>query len=131
MWNVYTMQALLNSPTILSASTLAGYRVRSCDNQDLGTIEELMIDGQTGRIAFAVLCFASRAEFGDKLFAVPWDVLRLNAGDCTVVFTADQETLESAPTFQQEDWPDFGDVAWGAAIHSHYGLEPAFSQDRT
>ena len=125
------MQALLNSPTILSASTLAGYRVRSGDNEDLGTIEELMIDGQTGRIAFAVLCFASGAEFGDKLFAVPWDVLRLNAGECTVVLKADRETIASAPGFRQEDWPDFGDLAWGAAIHSHFGLEPSFSQNRT
>lgn len=124
------MQALLNSPTILSASTLAGYRVRSCDNQDLGTIEELMIDGRTGRIAFAVLCLAGLAEFGDKLFAVPWDLLRLNAGDCTVVLTADRNIIESAPAFEQDDWPDFGDLGWGAAIHSHYGLQPSFSQNR-
>ena len=125
------MQALLNSPTILSASTLAGHRVRSCDNEDLGAIEELIIDGQSGRIAFAVLSFAGLAELGDKLFAVPWDVLRLNAGDCAVVLTADRNVIESAPTFHLDDWPDFGDVAWGAAIHSHYGLEPSFSQNPT
>ncbi|HLJ44485.1 MAG TPA: PRC-barrel domain-containing protein [Bryobacteraceae bacterium] len=119
------MPALLN-PTktkILSASTLAGYRVRSTENEDWGTIEELMIDGSDGNIAFAVLSLGCFPGLADKLLAVPWDLLTLNAHERVLVLKTDRETIQSAPAFEQDDWPDFTDHAWGAAIKNHFATK--------
>jgi sporulation protein YlmC with PRC-barrel domain len=96
-------------PRIISASTLAGYRVRSSENYDLGTIEEIMIDPRTGRLAFAVLCFGGTSGLGDKLFAIPWNLLRLNPADRVLVLGCDSTRLQGAPAFDQDDWPDFGE----------------------
>jgi hypothetical protein len=113
---------------VISASTLAGYRVRSGGDEDLGTIEEIMVEPESGRIAYAVLCLVRAPEFADKLFAVPWGLLRLNAAERTVVFEWDSSKLDSAPAFDQNDWPDFSDEDWVRAIREYYrNPYPTFS----
>ena len=126
------MPALLDStkPKILSASTLAGYRVRSPENGDLGTVEEIMIDPRTGRLAFAVLCFGGTLGLGDKLFAIPWTLLRLNTADRVLVLGCDCARLQGAPAFDQDDWPDFGDEGWEREIHEYYSRALAGSGER-
>ncbi len=42
---------------VLSASTIKSDSVRNPQGEDLGKIEELMIDVENGRIAYAVLSF--------------------------------------------------------------------------
>ena len=118
------MTALLEStkPSVVSASTLTGYRVRSPENDDLGTIEEIMIDPRSGRLAFAVLCFGGALGLGDKLFAIPWNLLRLDTDERVLVLVCECERLHGAPAFDQDDWPDFGDESWERQIHDYYGL---------
>ena len=114
-------------PNIQSAATLSGYRVRNEQSQDLGTIEELMIDPDSGRVVYAVLSFGGFWGFGDKLFAIPWSLLALNSQERIFVLHVDREVLERAPAFNYEDWPDFTDKQWGTEIHNHYGRMPASS----
>lgn len=109
---------------VVSASTLAGYRVRSHENEDLGAIEEILIDASTGRVAYAVLCFGGSLGFGDKLFAIPWDLLRLNAPERTLILACERGQLEGAPAFQQDDWPDFDNETWDREIRDHYRRGP-------
>ncbi len=116
------MPALLDStkPKVVSVSTLAGYRVRTTENDDLGTIEEIMIDPGTGQLAYAVLSLAGALGLGDKLYAIPWTLLRLNTEDRVLMLGCDSAWLRDAPAFQQDDWPDFGDERWEREIHDYY-----------
>jgi sporulation protein YlmC with PRC-barrel domain len=109
-------------PTSVSVSTLAGYRVRSHENDDLGTIEEIIIHPESGRVTYAVLCFGGTFAFGDRLFAVPWDLLRLDAVDRVLILDWDCGKLDGAPAFEQDDWPDFTDESWEREIQNYYGL---------
>ena len=109
---------------VLSAATLSGYLVRSRSNEDLGCVEELMLDSGTGKIAYAVLSFGGVLGFGGKLFAVPWNALKLDPDQRVLILDADRRRLENAPAFHEEDWPDFADEQWGDQIHSYYGLRP-------
>lgn len=120
------MAALLTSTRskVVSASTVAGFRVRNRRNEDLGVIEEIMIDSVSGRIAYAVLCFGGALATGDRLYAVPWDRLTLNFHDRVLLFDWDTDNLDGAPSFDQEDWPDFGDESWEREIHDYYGARP-------
>ena len=110
-----------------SASTLSGYRVRNEKNEDLGTIEELMIDAVSGRVAYGVLCFGGFLGKCDKLFAIPWSLFKLKAEDRVFVLDVERETLENAPGFDADEWPDFGDEGWNRAIHSYYGHQPSWA----
>ena len=109
---------------VMSAATLSGYLVRNRDDEDLGCIEELMMNPETGRVAYAILSFGGFLGFGGKLYAVPWSALELDPEERVFLLNADRETLEKAPAFQEENWPDFGDLDWGSKVHQFYGLRP-------
>jgi sporulation protein YlmC with PRC-barrel domain len=118
------MKTVLNRPRVLSASTLSGDPVRNAAGEDLGKIEEFMIDLETGRVAYAVLSFGGFLGVGDKLFAIPWEVLQLDTDMHEFVLNVDKEVLKNAPGFDKSNWPDMTDRAWGAGIFRYYGRRP-------
>src|ERR1700689_5274512 len=85
--------------SVLSASTLAGDSVRNAAGEDLGNIDEIMIDIPSGRVAYAVLSFGGFLGMGDKLFAVPWSALKVDEDEKCFVLDLNKKTLESAPGF--------------------------------
>ena len=62
-------------PQMLSALTVAGDTVRNANGDDLGRIEDLVIDVESGRVNYAVLSFGGFLGVSGKLFAVPWEAL--------------------------------------------------------
>lgn len=111
------------NPQLLSATTLIGDGVRNLQDQDLGKIEDFMIDTNDGRVAYAVLSFGGFMGMGDKLFAVPMDALELDTEDKCFVLDKSKETLKDAPGFDKSNWPDTASSAWRESIHSYYGVE--------
>jgi len=109
---------------VVSASTVMGKRVRNLADDDLGKIEEVMLDGGTGRVAYAVLSFGGFLGLGDKLFAVPWEALAYSDDFGGYRLNVDQERLENAPGFDKDDWPNFADETWNRGVHTHYGFTP-------
>jgi sporulation protein YlmC with PRC-barrel domain len=119
----------VHNKRVLSASSLAGDRVRNNAGEDLGKIEEIMIDIHSGRVAYAVLSFGGFLGMGNKLFAVPWHALAVDLSNHEFVLDVSRETLENAPGFDKSDWPDMADPDWGAQIHRHYGRTPYWEGD--
>ena len=109
---------------VLSASTLKGDKVVNKQGEDLGKIEELMIDLDRGRIAYAVLSFGGFLGMGDKLFAIPWQAFRVNTADKRLVLNADKELLKKATGFDKSNWPNMADSSWGATVYGYYGYKP-------
>jgi sporulation protein YlmC with PRC-barrel domain len=118
--------ATTDAPTVrvLSAGSLKGDNVVDAMGDKLGTLEELMIDLNRGRIAYAVLSVGGLLGLGDRLFAIPWSAFRVDTTEKHLVLNAKKELLKTAPGFDKEDWPDFADPAWGATIYNHYGYRP-------
>src|SRR5438270_13869726 len=114
--------------SVMSASTLTGDKVVNTRGDDLGKIDEIMIDIPSGRIAYAVLSFGGFLGLGDKLFAIPWSALNLDASAKTFVLNVSRELLEQAPGFDKKNWPDMSDPAWGAQIYAYYGSRPYWDQ---
>lgn len=112
------------SDASLAASDIIGSRVDNPAGEHLGKIEDLTIDLNQGRIAYAVLSFGGFLGLGDKLFALPWNALKINARDQRFILDVDKETLEAAPGFDKDNWPDMADPAWGSEIHRYYGQQP-------
>lgn len=111
-------------PRVLSASTLSGDPVRNTRGEDLGKIEDFMIDLERGRIAYAVLSFGGVFGVGDKLFAVPWKALTIDTDRHAFLLDVPKERLRNAPGFDKDDWPDITSADWNTQIHSFYGTKP-------
>lgn len=114
----------LSTSSILSSSTISGDKVVNRQGEDLGDIKDLMIDVDNGRVAYAVLEFGGLLGFGSKLFAVPLSALELDTENHRFIFDQSKESLEDAPGFDKDDWPNFSDREWGADVHAHYGVRP-------
>lgn len=115
---------------VLTAKTILGTRVRNSQGEDLGTIEDLAMDVDSGRMAYAVLSFGGFLGLGDKLFAIPMDALQLSVqagaltADRVFVLNIDKDRLRDAPGFDKNDWPNMADRSWGAEIYNYYGYRP-------
>ena len=107
-------------PHVLSASTVTNDTVVNAEGDELGTIEDVMLDVDDDRIAYAVLSFGGFLGIGSKLFAVPWTALTLDAENERFVLDVPREKLEAAPGFDKSDWPDFADRSFGRTIHEYY-----------
>lgn len=109
---------------VLSASTLKGDKVVNQQGEDLGKIEELMIDVDRGRVAYAVLSFGGFLGMGDKLFAIPWQAFAVDTAEKRLVLNADKELLKKATGFDKDNWPNMADPAWGTKLYGYYGYKP-------
>lgn len=110
------------SPEVLSATSIIGDTVRNQQGEDLGDIEELMINLRDGCIAYAVLSFGGMAGLGNKLFAIPWKALQLRPEEHAFVLDIRKDKLENAPGFDKDNWPNMADIDWANRVNSFYGV---------
>lgn len=114
----------VTDPAVLSSSSISGDAVVNRLGDSLGKIEDLMIDLPANRVAYAVLSFGGFLGIGNKLFAVPFEVLELDKENKRFILDIPKERLEAAPGFDKDDWPDFADRTWGGSIYTHYERSP-------
>jgi len=112
-----------NNPDFLSASTIKGDKVVNRAGEDFGKIEELMIDLQDGRVAYAVLSFGGFLGMGDKLFAIPWKALSLRLHEHAFTLDVPKDVLEKAEGFDKDNWP-VTTHEWLSNVYSYYGYQP-------
>ncbi|MDQ1274938.1 MAG: hypothetical protein QG610_511 [Euryarchaeota archaeon] len=119
-----------DNPDFLSASTLKGDKVINGAGEDLGKIEELMIDLDSGRVAYGVLSFGGFLGMGDKLFAIPWQALNLRVHEHAFVLDVPKETLENAKGFDKDNWPvpNREDLS---RTYTYYGYQPYWKTEVT
>ena len=110
-------------PQALSLSTLLGNQVVDRSGEEVGRIQELMIDPRSGRVTYAVMSLGGLLGLGEKLFAVPWVSLELDAEKDRFVMDVDRERLRQAPGFDKDDWPNMGDTYWGTDVPKFYGAK--------
>lgn len=115
-------------PEVMGAKTLVGEEVCDPDMKTLGTIEEIMLDIGSGRVAYAVLSFGGFLGMGEKLFAIPWSSLELDTENKCFVLSIDVERLKAAPGFDKDNWPTMADAAWANNIHDYYDRPPYWNE---
>lgn len=111
-----------NKP-LLSSSSIEGDSVKNAQGEDLGTIQDLMINTETGDIQYAVMSFGGFLGMGDKYFAVPWEALAVDFENECMILNVDKDKLENAPGFDKDNWPNLADATFRRTVYDHYGLE--------
>ncbi len=106
----------------LSATSIIGDTVTNHRGEDLGRIEDLMIDTENAQVEYAVLSYGGVMGMGNKLFAVPLDALSLDEAEKCLILDADKQYLENAPGFDKDNWPDTADSEWQQSIRRFYHL---------
>src|SRR6185436_1966595 len=112
----------MTRPVVFS---LTSYKVRNTAGEDLGKIEELVIEEGTGRVLYAVLSVGGFLHIGNRLIAVPWSRLQLQGDQKTFLLNIDKETLQNAPHFDRDNRPDMSLTEWRENIESYFTYNPA------
>lgn len=107
-------------PTLLSADTITGDEVCNLRDEKLGTIQDIMLDMQSGKIRYAVLSSGGFLGMGDRLFAIPWSALKIDSAHKRFTLDVDMERLKNAPGFDKDNWPNWSDSTWSASVDSYY-----------
>jgi sporulation protein YlmC with PRC-barrel domain len=71
--------------TLVSTGGIVGLSVKSAQGEDLGEIQELMIDHQSGRIVYALVKCSNALGMHQKTLAIPWETLKVGLNQIDVV----------------------------------------------
>jgi len=115
----------MSKPVALSLNPLTGHKVQNAAGEDRGKIEDLVLDESSGRILYAVLSFGGFLGMGNRLVAIPWVRLRLQSDHKGFILNIDNETLEHAPFFDKEHWPDMSLPEWRDRTETYFAYNPA------
>ncbi len=108
------------APGLLSAATITGDDVRNMQDEDLGKIQDIMIDLSDGKIRYVVLASGGFLGMGDRLFAVPWKALVHDPENKRFLLDVAAERLKNAPGFDKDQWPNMADPTWNSTVESYY-----------
>jgi sporulation protein YlmC with PRC-barrel domain len=107
----------------LTAKTIIGDDVRNSQGEILGTVQDLMLDLDSGNVAYVVLSHGGVLGVGGKLFAVPWKAFGLDPLNRLLVLDVDKDTLKNAEGFDKDDWPNTADPTWRRGVDEYYGVK--------
>src|SRR6186997_3726220 len=83
--------------SLIGSDKVDGTAVYGMDQQRIGSIQRVMIDKISGKVAYAVMSFGGFLGIGEDYYPVPWSMLKYdtNLGGYVVGLTKDQ--LDKAP----------------------------------
>jgi sporulation protein YlmC with PRC-barrel domain len=108
------------TPRVMRLSEMLDYNVYNPAGEELGAIEDVMIDWRRDQLAYAVLSFGGFLGLGDKWFAIPLDQLVLDLVEQRFVFDIEPEVLENAPGFDPNNLPDTANETWDEEIRGYW-----------
>ena len=104
---------------------IRGYTVRAGSGEEIGKVEELLIDVEEEKVRFLMVASGGFLGIGkDKTF-IPVDVVKsINEKDTEVLIDRSREQIAGAPEYD----PDLADVrSYYEGVYGHYGFSPYWS----
>src|ERR1700738_1690680 len=83
--------------SLIGSDKVEGTAVYGPDNQKIGSVQRVMIDKMSGKVAYAVISFGGFLGMGEDYYPVPWASLKYDTslGGYRTGITQDQ--LQGAP----------------------------------
>jgi len=108
---------------------IIGLPVKNNKHEDIGKIDDLVIDMKNGEVRYAAIAYGGVAGIGSKLFAVPFQKMTFMFGEPNkansrhFMLDVSKEQFENSPGFDSSHWPNVADPQWGASVDKHYRFE--------
>jgi PRC-barrel domain len=109
---------------LIASDKVEGTAVRRSSGDKIGTIERVMIDKRSGKVAYAVMSFGGFLGIGDEYRALPWSVLRYNENLDAYELNLTDEQLRGAPMPGHGWETGMVDRSWERNIHDYYRASP-------
>ncbi|MBP2296712.1 PRC-barrel domain-containing protein [Azospirillum rugosum] len=119
----------IEKPRVVAADDLAKAKLHSPNGEEMGSISELVVDPDTGRVAYAVVELGGFLGLGQRNFPVPWTLVQATQNGDGYVLNVPKDRLTAAPQFTNSNRPDMSDRQWAMALHTYYGVQPYWIRD--
>jgi sporulation protein YlmC with PRC-barrel domain len=115
----------------LRVSRVLGSEVRNLQGQEIGRIEDMVVNTDTGAVRYAILRFDPGWFQFDRVYAVPIDRLRVRSGGEQILLDVPRERLEMSG-IERSGWSRdyFDDRQRIARLDSQWGLGNAAGTER-
>jgi hypothetical protein len=114
-------EALQSPHKLIASDRVEGTAV--CEpgtGKKIGTIQRVMIDKLSGKVAYAVLTFGGFLGLGQRHYPVPWSALAYDPKWEAYVTAITTEQLRNAPSFEEDENFDWGDRSRETELHRIY-----------
>ena len=115
-----TVDARRETVSLIGSDKVEGTAVYGADDQKIGSVQRVMIDKISGKVAYAVISFGGFLEIGEDYYPMPWASLKFDTslGGYRVAVTESQ--LKGAPKYSRNtDW-DWSDRARDRTVYDYY-----------
>ena len=112
-----------DASNLVAAADVSGTAVYGADQSKVGSIDRVMIDKQSGKVAYAVMNFGGILGIGGEERPVPWNTLTYDTGLGGFKTSITEDQLGSAPA-TESGWESNRD--WEDRTHSAYGVTPYY-----
>lgn len=86
------------------ATDLMGTKIKTPENEEVGVVQNIMIDPQNGTVIFVVLCYANFMGKVHRQLAIPRQMLKVKHGNRTSTFLEiDKHKLLNTQTIESDD----------------------------
>ena len=109
----------ITTGTLIAADKVKGTNVYNPAGDNLGSIDDIMIDKVSGRAIYAVMSFGGFLGMGAKFHPLPWATLKYDAQKGGYVVNLDKKVLEGAPSYASDSefiWTS----DYGREVDSYY-----------
>tara|TARA_R110000868_G_scaffold241497_3_gene496898 strand:+ start:666057 stop:667643 length:1587 start_codon:yes stop_codon:yes gene_type:complete len=98
--------------TLVRSDKVLGATVMGLNNEEVGSIDDLIIDRGTGRVAFAVIGYGGILTMGENLFAAEYNKLDYSSTDERFSISMTKEQAERQIEFLPDNWNDLSQSSW-------------------
>ena len=110
-----------DSANLVAAGDVSGTAVYGVDDERVGTIDRVMIDKQSGKVAYAVMNFGGILGIGGDERPVPWNTLTYDTSLGGFRTSITEAQLNEAPEVEH-GWESNRD--WESRTYENYGVAP-------
>jgi sporulation protein YlmC with PRC-barrel domain len=110
-------------------SDLLGRDVKDRSGQDIGEIEELVVDMGAQRVHYAVLEFATGWTAPDRRYAFPLDAFQRREGQDELVLDVDRSRIQAMRSFNEDRYTRLNDPAWVNEVDRGFVAQRAPGRD--
>ena len=108
---------------LIAAADVSGTAVYGADDSTVGTIDRVMIDKRSGKVAYAVMNFGGVLGIGGDERPVPWDTLSYDTTLGGFRTSITEAQLNDAPK-AETGWE--GNRDWEDRTYAAYGVTPYY-----
>jgi len=107
--------------SLIGSDKVDGTPVYGADDGKIGTVQRVMIDKISGKVAYAVVAFGGFLGIGEDYYPVPWAHLTYDTRLRGYRIGVTEDQLKGAPKYSRSQEWDWADRENDRRVYGYYG----------